>query len=80
MTFDGLLRSRTIQADQIVNYIDTIHRNGYKEWPGLILNLKDQSTINIVGQNVEDIPSFKEYLDEIGINRASTKNMKFPFN
>lgn len=80
ITLISIIKRETISIHDINNYYDTIHRNGYKEWQGIILNLNSKKIIQIAGQNVDGVPNFKKYLVEKAIPCTGTRKMKFPFN
>ena len=76
----SIIKKETISIHDIKNYFDTIHRNNYKDWQGIILNLNSEKTIQIAGQNVDGVLDFKEYLVEKSIPCLGTRKMNFPFN
>jgi hypothetical protein len=80
ITFTGLLNKRTIKTNDISEYFETIHRNRFKVFYGLLLKLKDNKTIQVSGQNIKLLPDLKDYLNNKKISCVGQKKMKFPFN
>jgi hypothetical protein len=80
ITLISIIKRETISIHDIKNYFDTIHRNGFKKWEGIILILHSKKNIQIAGQNILGVPEFKKYLVEKEIPCLGTRNMKFPFN
>ncbi len=80
ITLISIIKRETISIHDIKNYFDTIHRNGFKDWQGIILYLNSEKIIQIAGQNVDGIPDLKNYLAEKGVPCSGTRKMKFPFN
>jgi hypothetical protein len=80
ITFIGLLTKKTITVNDINEYQETSHRNRFKIFYGLLIKLKDNTTIQVTGQNIKSLPVFKEYLNDNKINCVGQRKMKFPFN
>jgi hypothetical protein len=72
-------KQKTIQINEVTNYFETIHKNAYKEWHGLLIKLKDDTTIQLTGQNINRIGDFKKYLTQKDIVCVGRTRMKFPF-
>lgn len=80
ITLISIIKRETISIHDIKNYSDTIHRNGYKKWQGIILNLNSEKIIQIAGQNVDGVPDLKKYLIEKAVTCLGVRKMRFPFN
>jgi len=80
MTFIRLFSKQTIAAIDIKEYFDTVHRNAFKSWQGLLIKTSDNKSIQVAGQNIKSISDLKDYLNDKKISCAGQKKMKFPFN
>ena len=80
ITFVGLFNKRTISTIDITEYFETIHRNAFKVWYGLLIKTNDNKTTQVAGQNIKSLSDLKNYLDDRKISNAGQKKMKFPFN
>ena len=80
ITFISLLNRKTISVKEIDKYYTTIHKNQYKEWNGILLNLKQGKSIQLAGQNLNSIGEFQKYLEDNLITCQGVKKMRFPFN
>jgi hypothetical protein len=80
ITFVKLFNKRTIATVDITEYFETIHRNAFREWYGLLIKTNDNRTTQVAGQNIKSLSDLKEYLDVSKISNAGQKKMKFPFN
>jgi hypothetical protein len=78
--FTRLLKKTTIQSNQILNYFQTSHRNGIKNWYGAIIQLNDQTKIQLAGQNINNMPAFEKYLATLNVVCAGKGTMRFPFS
>jgi hypothetical protein len=80
ITFVGLFSKRTIATVNITEYFETIHRNAFKVWYGLLIKTNDNRTTQVAGQNIKSLSDLKDFLDDRKIPKAGQKKMKFPFN
>jgi len=80
ITFVSLFKKQTIDTADIIEYFETVHRNPYKVWYGLLIKTKDNTTIQVAGQNINSLSELKDYLEERKISYAGQKKMKFPYN
>jgi hypothetical protein len=80
ITFIKPLDKQTIATDDIKEYFETVHKNAFKSWTGLLIKTNDNKTIQVAGQNVKSLPHFKDYLKQKNIHYAGQKRMKYPFN
>jgi hypothetical protein len=80
IVFISIIKSEKLTVHDIKNYFETSHRNGFKEWQGLLVILNSGREIQLAGQNLEAISDFKKYLVEKAIPYLGTKSMKYPFN
>ncbi|HEY1872416.1 MAG TPA: hypothetical protein VGG71_15235, partial [Chitinophagaceae bacterium] len=79
ITFVGLLRKKTIATNDIHEYFETVHRNAFKSFYGLLLKQKDNGTIQVTGQNIKSLSDLRDYLDTRKIKYSGQTKMKFPF-
>jgi len=80
VTFISMFSKRNVQVQEIEQYFETSKANTFKTFHGLLLRLKDNSTIQLADQNLKLLPSFKDYLIEQKIRCGGLRKMKFPFN
>ena len=80
ITFVRLFGKQTIATADIDEYFETLHKNAFKGWTGLLIKTKDNKTIQVAGQNIKSLSDLKDYLSERKIFCAGQKKMKFPFN
>ena len=80
ITFIGLLSKKTIATADIKEYLETVHKNPFKAWYGLLIKTHDNQTIQLAGQNIESLSELKDYLTDKKISYAGQRKMKFPFN
>jgi hypothetical protein len=80
IVFISIIKTEKLTVHDIKNYFETSHRNGFKEWQGLLVILNSGREIHLAGQNLEAISDFKKYLIEKAIPCLGTKRMKYPFN
>ena len=80
ITFRSFLNKRTISVTDITTYFKTTHRNQFKEWQGIILETKNNGTIQLAGQNLKSLRDFEKYLIDKSIPCSGERRMKFPFN
>jgi len=80
INFKGLLFDKSISTSEIDHYFETIHRNQFKTFEGILLILKNNKTIQLAGQNLKSIAELREYLIETGVPASGLRKMKFPFN
>jgi hypothetical protein len=80
VTFISLFSKTTININEIDEYFNTIKKNPYKVFYGLLLKLKDKRPIQLAGQNIKSLSDFRNYLTDRKINYAGQRKMKFPFN
>jgi hypothetical protein len=73
ITFVGLLAKKTITINDISEYLETIHRNPFKAFYGLLIKLKDDTTIQVAGQNIKSLSEFKQYLNDKKVNCVGQK-------
>jgi hypothetical protein len=78
--FSGLLTKRTVAINDISEYFETVHRNRFKVFYGLLLKINGDRTIQVAGQNVKSLSHLKDYLNDRKINCVGQKKMRFPFN
>jgi hypothetical protein len=78
--FTSLFTKQTVAVDEIKGYFDTVHKNQFKVFYGLLLELRGNKTIQVTGQNVGSLSAFKDYLDKRNISCSGQRKMKFPFN
>jgi hypothetical protein len=78
--FLGLFTKKTIATVDITEYFETVHRNGFKVWYGLLIKTSDNKTIQLAGQNIKSLSDLKDYLNDRKIFCAGQRKMKFPFN
>ena len=80
ITFIRLFSKQTIATVDIKEYFDTVHRNPFKSWQGLVIKTSDNKSIQVAGQNIKSLSDLKDYLNHQKIFCAGQKNMYFPFN
>jgi hypothetical protein len=80
ITFVALFSKQTIATIDIKEYFDTVHRNAFKSWQGLLIRTRDNKSIQVAGQNIKSLSDLKDYLNGKKIFCAGQKKMKFPFN
>jgi hypothetical protein len=80
ITFIRLFSKQTIATTDINEYFETVHRNAFKSWTGLLIKTNNNKTIQVAGQNVKSLSDLKDYLNERKIFYAGQKKMNFPFN
>jgi len=80
ITFVRLFGKQIIATADITEYFETVHRNAFKGWTGLLIKTNDNKTIQVAGQNIKSLSDLKDYLNERKIFYAGQKKMKFPFN
>jgi len=80
ITLSSIIRKTTIVTDDIDYYFVTKHIGKHKDFEGLILNLKTNNKIQLVGQNLLSISDFKDYLVDKNIMFKGEHEMMFPFN
>ena len=52
ITFIGLLNKQTIATADIKEYLETVHKNPFKAWYGLLIKTHDNKTIKLAGQMI----------------------------
>jgi hypothetical protein len=80
ITFIGPFTKKTIATKDISEYYETVHKNSFKVWYGLLVKTSDNKTIHVAGQNIKSLSDLKDYLNDKKIFCSGQKNMKFPFN
>jgi hypothetical protein len=80
ITLITFLSKRTLAVSDITTYFKATHRNQFKEWQGIILETKNNGTIQLAGQNLKSLRDFEKYLIDKGISCSGQRRMKFPFN
>ncbi len=80
ITFVRLFGKQTIATADINEYFETLHKNAFKGWVGLLIKTNNNKPIQVAGQNVKSLSDLKNYLNNRKIFYAGQKKMRFPFN
>lgn len=80
ITFIRLFSKQALSTSDISKYFDTVHKNNFRSWTGILIKTNDNKTIQVTGQNIKSLSDLKNYLSERKIFCGGQRKMIFPFN